>query len=64
MERYWRTQRVIFRLLFARRRRRPFGPENPLKMLILHRMKHPPEPRKKRPEHDTIKIHTGLSQVV
>jgi hypothetical protein len=41
MERYWRTQRVIFRLLFDRQKGRLLGPENPLKVLILHRMKHP-----------------------
>ena len=52
MERYWRTQRVIFRLLFTRQRRLAMGPENPLKVLILHRMKHPSETGKKRPEHD------------
>jgi hypothetical protein len=68
MERYWRTQRVIFRLLFDRREGGLegglSGPENPLKVLILHRARHPQEPRKKPLEHDRIQIHTGLAQVV
>jgi hypothetical protein len=64
MERYSRTQRVIFRLFFAGRESGLFGRENPLKMLILHRMKEPLEARKKRPKHDRIQIHMGLAQVV
>jgi hypothetical protein len=46
MERYWRTQWVIFRLLFAGWESERFGLEYPLKMLILHRVKHLWKPQK------------------
>jgi hypothetical protein len=46
MERYWRTQLVIFRLLFDQREGGLSGPENPLKVLILHRARHPRKPGK------------------